>query len=400
MKSRLAQYLGLVLLTAVAVVVALTAGLGRFFGILSAPSAHIGDLAEIRVPVEVQEARPEAIEILRQYSGMIRPRERYTLSFQVAGQIAELGVDEAGRPLDEGDRVEAGQFVARLDDRILSAQHKEAKARLEKAQYDLNLANELRSRNRNALSDAEYQERLTQVALMEAAVEMAEKRLADSRVAAPVRGVISKRYRKAGEAINMHEPVFDLIEVDTVLLTLGVPESEIREIRKGQVVHVDLLARDMFGKKPEPIEGRVYRLDEAADDKTGLFEVEVELPNPDGALKPGLVATGRIVVDVVEGFRLPKVAVVFRDGRTSLFTVDDQQSARQRFPQRWIEQESSIVVPLDQLAEGERKVIVRGQHRLIDGRGVQAVTPAAEVAVGVDDGPEPRSADAPPNASI
>lgn len=381
MKSRFSQYLGLILLTGVATFIALTAGLGRFFGVLSAPTAHDASTADVRVPVEIVDAKPEAIEVLRQYSGMIRPRERYALSFQIPGQIAELGVDAEGQPLDEGDAVKAGQFVARLDDRILSAQCKEAKARLEKAQYDYNLANELRARNRNALSDAEFQDRITQVALTEAAVEMAEKRLTDARITAPVDGVISKRYYKAGEAINLHEPVFDMIEVDTVLLTLGVPESEIREIRVGQKVHVNLLARDMFGQQPASIEGEVYRVDEAADDKTGLFEVEVELPNPQGALKPGLVATGRIVVDVVEGFRLPKVAVVFRDGRTSLFSVDAKNAARQSFPQRWIEQENSVVVPVDQLAEESRRVIVRGQHRLIEGRAVQIAPEAGAVPV-------------------
>lgn len=377
MKSRLAQYAGLLVLTGVATAVALTAGLGRFFGALSAPPAPSSTQATIRVPVEVSDATPAPIEIIRQYSGMMRPRERYVLSFQIAGQVAELGTDAEGRPLDEGDRVVAGQMVARLDERILAAQYKEAKARLEKAQYDLNLANQLRERNRSALADAEYQDRITQVALTEAAVEMAEKRLADSRILAPVDGVISRRYRKTGEAVNMHEPVFDLIEVDTVLLILGVPESEIREIEVGQPVHVDLLARDQFRQQPERIEGRIYRVDEAADDKTGLFEVEVELPNRDGKLKPGLVATGRIVIDVVEGFSLPKVAAVFRDGRTSLFAVDADQKARQLFPERWIEQDSTIVVPVDQLPPESRRVVVRGQHRLIDGREVEVLAPGA-----------------------
>ena len=106
---------------------------------------------------------------------MIRPLERFTLGFEVAGRVDELGEVEAPggpdastpRPLDDGDRVTAGQGLARLDNRAhlarieeVRARHTEnqanltaASARREQAHDDKKRADDLRSRGGTAITD-------------------------------------------------------------------------------------------------------------------------------------------------------------------------------------------------------------------------------------------------------
>ena len=76
----------------------------------------------------------------------------------------------------------------------------------------------------------------------------------------------------------------------------------------------------------------------------------------------------RIVTDTMEGFRLPLVSAVYRDGKMMLFTVDPQKKAHSIELDRWIAQGPDLILPA--LPDDHRQVVVRGQHRLIDGRDV------------------------------
>jgi multidrug efflux pump subunit AcrA (membrane-fusion protein) len=136
------------------------------------------------------------------------------------------------------------------------------------------------------------------------------------------------------------------------------------------------LARDRFRRKRPPLEGHVRRVAQAADDTTGLFEVEVVLANPGGSLKPGLIGLAHVVVQTVQGFRIPETAVVFREGRAFLFSVDSSGVARQFVLEDWIEEGSDLI--LAELPPEHRRIVVRGQHRLVDGRAVEEVDLAGD----------------------
>ena len=355
--------------------------------------------AVAKTPVSVMEARRESIEITDTYSGMVRPFERFSLGFEIAGRVSKLGANAENESLDDGDRVGKGQVLAELDARvyrarldevnaqssIVRAQLKDGKARLEQAQSDMRRADELKRRAVKAITDAEYQEYVTALVTAQAQTEQvaaqleqtraqrltAEKNLEDTKLVAPVAGVISKRMVNAGESVGAHQTVMEIIQVDEVLLMLGVPEAYVGGIRVGQLVHVELLARDRFRRKRSHTEGRVYRVAEAADQTTGLFEVEVLLSNADGCWRPGLIAVGHIVVDRVDGFRIPMACAVFRDNETFLFTVDANGKAQRVDLENWIEQGGDLVIT--DLAPTERLVVKRGQHRLVEGREVELV---------------------------
>lgn len=322
-------------------------------------------------PVSLTTIERESLEITDSYSGMIRPMERFSLGFDIGGRVIAMGTNAAGAPLDEGDSVRSGDLLVRLDDRVLVALLKESKAQLEQAQSDFNRIRKLRESRPEVISETAFQAALTAQALAEARIDMAEKNLEDASLVSPVDAVISRRTINVGESVGAHQTVLELIQVDEVLLVIGVPEAYIVEIRPGQPVHVELLGRNRFRRKRPQLDGHVRRVAQAADDTTGLFDVEVILANPDGLLKPGLIGLAHVVVETVQGYRIPEAAVVFRENETFLFSVDSFGVAHEFAFTDWIEEGPDLI--LSELPPEHRRIVVRGQHRLVDGREVEEV---------------------------
>ncbi len=148
---------------------------------------------------------------------------------------------------------------------------------------------------------------------------------------------------------------------------------------------MNLESRDRFGRELPAIEAQVYRIAELADPRTGLFEVEIRVPNDEQVLRSGMVATAEVVVDRISAYRLPESAVLFRDDDTYVFGLDEADEPLQvmfwqvdkipletarRIPlSEWIDQGDELLVPSTSV-ELDR-VVVRGQQRLSDGQHVR-----------------------------
>ena len=358
--------------------------------------------------VTVADIRPELAELSIIYSGKIRPWETYSLGFEIGGRVLELGKDQQGRPLDDGARVSKGQVLARLDSRILRARKSETVAQLEQAMSDLRRARSLRELGGQAITDAEYQEFLTALALAKAQQEMATKNLEDSTLVSPVDGAISRRMVEAGESVNPHANVFEIVENNNVLLVVDVPEAQVRELelrmravedaRKRNMdgeaavfrANVQLEGRNAFGQPWPPIKAEVYRIAEVADARTGLFEVEIRIPNSDGLMRPGMVATARIVTDRLLAYSIPENAVIFRDGKAFVYSLRAESASNQVMfweigpttlqratrveLEQWSDQGDVIIVPAASVDLGP--IVMRGQQRLASGQLVRVTNPA------------------------
>lgn len=373
-------------------------------GIEPAPLA-----AQPRTLVKAVSLEPAMRDVFIRYSGKIEPWENYSLGFEIGGRVAALGENSRSEPLDDGDRVEAGQLLARLDDRILRARLAEAEANLELAVSELQ-----RSRGaRSVISESEFQNDVARQAQARAAQQVAVKSLEDSLLVSPVTGSISRRMVEAGESVNPNEVVFEVVENDRLRLVLNVPEARVRELelRRREVAqakaegsesadpeadvfraHVRLEGSDLYGNPWPMIDAEVYRIAETADRVTGLFEVEIAIDNEDGLLRPGMVATADLVTDRIRGYELPEAAVLFRQGSTYTFVVDDEptdlavmfwgvgqttvQRARRVNLTRWIDQGETVLIPED--AAELPRVVTRGQQRLRDGQLVRLIGGTSE----------------------
>lgn len=377
-----------------------------------ASTAPPPSVAAPKARVAVANIRPQLSEVTIKYSGKIRSLEDYSLGFEIGGRVASLGVNEQGQPLDDGDSVRVGQVLARLDDRILRAQRSEAVAQQEQAASDLAIARNVRDRGgRQVITDAEYQEYLTQMALAKARQEIATKNLEDTVLVSPVDGTISRRRVEAGESVNPHAVVFEVVENHNVLLVIDIPEARVRELelRKRSVAaakqriatsggdpeeavfraRVQLEGRDVYGRPWEPINAEVFRIAALADERTGLFEVEVLIPNEDGLLRPGMVATAEIVTDRLLAYQAPENAVVFRNGDAYLYHLQSEQAGMKAMfwevgktdlyraeridLNEWVDQGDVVLLPAASYDLGP--MVVRGQQRLSGGQLVRVSNP-------------------------
>ena len=366
-------------------------------------------------PVAVLQVEEESVKIVEKFSGRLEPFESYTFAFDMSGRLTEFGKSDDGLPLDEGMTVRKGQLLAKLDDRLLRAkllsaraQLDEAKARLEKSDSDYRRAKDLQARGSGLITAEEFGDRSTRwkeatarLAMADAMLQQADRNLEDTRIASPIDGVISKRHVQAGESIRQHDPVFEVVQIDRVLLVVGVPESKIRKIHPGQRVNLDFIGRGTFGHRWASRTGRVHQVAETENEVSKLFDVEILVNNSTGELKPGLIALASIEIQEVHGFQIPVSSVLFRiqrDPKTGarretgfIFSVSEQTApsatgtavaaddkgkpshVAHRFQLGdWVEQDMNLVL-LD-LPPEHHTIVVRGQHRLVDGRPVQIVT--------------------------
>lgn len=381
------------------------------------PIRDLPPVMATKAPVVIAPVQVRECEILSTYAGKIQPWETYQIGFPVTGRVNSLGATAEGRPLDDGDVVQAGQVLATMDDRVFRAQKSEAAARIEQASSDLQRAQRARQTNRAAVTDSELQNWVTELALARAQHEIAVKNLEDATLRAPVDATISKRMIKSGESVNPNQIVFELVENKNVLLVVDVPETKIRELEERNravtrnrqstdqttdttfTAYVHLEGRDRYGNPWPMLEGEVYRIPVVSDARTGLFAVEIKLANAERLLRPGMVATADIVTAKILGYQIPESAVIFRQRRAYMFTVEQETAemellywnlgkaslyrARRIDLKRWIDQGEFVIVPQEEAQL--QSVITRGQFRLAD-RQVVRVMNLDELSPGLANG--------------
>ena len=140
----------------------------------------------------------------------------------------------------------------------------------------------------------------------EAAERIARKRLSDSTLIAPVSGFISKRNIEEGAMASPGTPVFTIVELDPVEIQVGVPETDVRLVHKGQQAIVTASARPGV-----TFSGKVRLVNVSAEPQTRTYMVRIKVPNPKGALLVGMIAEARILgSETLDVLTLPGQALV------------------------------------------------------------------------------------------
>jgi membrane fusion protein (multidrug efflux system) len=159
---------------------------------------------------------------------------------------------------------------------------------------------------------------LAEVTAREATLNRATRDLQDAVIRAPFEGVVAERLVSPGQFVRVQTPVMRIVRLHPLRLTAEVPERFAPAIRVGH--KVSLLVDAFPGR---PVEGVVTRISPDVNLKSRAFAIEGEVPNADGALKPGTFARVRIVTDRVDQvLAVPITAVQTRYGRSLIFTVN------------------------------------------------------------------------------
>jgi RND family efflux transporter MFP subunit len=310
-------------------------------GTVSRLLVDLGDLVRAGQVVAELDPRELALGVEQAEAGVVAARDALARArAQVAASQAQLEQVRASRPaLEAGvDRTRAAleeaqanlermrrlveeAFIAQRDLDVARTQYEAALAQHKTAQVDLG---QFPARVRVAEAQLESDRSAVRVAeadlrRREADLALARKKFSDVTLRAPIAGAIARRHLNPGQYVQEDKPVFTIVRSDPLKFTGTVAEHAALDVRPGQLVRarVEPIAGRQFS-------GRVTRVSPAIDMTSRTVQLEAEVPNPGGLLKPGLFARVSVVKreDHDVPF-VPETAVSYLAGITRVFVVAD-----------------------------------------------------------------------------
>jgi membrane fusion protein, multidrug efflux system len=309
------------------------------------------------VPVETQPLK--RAEMLAIYSGTapIEAQEEAEVVAKVGGEVRQIFVEE-------GDAVQSGQVLARLDGDRLRLELAQIEANLRKLERDYKRQLDLSEKGLVAKGTAENAK--FDLDALRASYDSARLELSYTEIRAPIGGVVSVRHIKLGNTIKPNDPTFRITDLDPLIAYVHIPEKEFRKLAPGQ--NADVVVDALGGER---YVGTISRISPTVDPQTGTFRARVEVPDVSRRLKPGMFARVNIVYDRrPDTLQLPRTAILDADGEQSVYIVADgkaqQRSIRTGLTNGgWIE----VVEGL----QGDESVVVVGQAGLKSGTPVKVV---------------------------
>jgi len=242
-----------------------------------------------------------------------------------------------------GDPVRRGQLLAKIEDREIQEQvrqaeasHAVARATIRQREADLKLAQTNLERNRNLLerellprqtyddTEARHQAALAQLDLANAQFEQAKSRLEELRInlsntniLSPVDGFVGKRFLDPGASVGPNAPVVSVVDIRSVRMVANLVEKDTKRVVAGTPAEVEV---DAF--PGEKFSGKVSRVAPVFDPATRTAEMEIEVPNRGFRLKPGMYARVQLTIGTKsDALTVPRNAVVDVEGKQGVFVA-------------------------------------------------------------------------------
>lgn len=249
-------------------------------GVLSCSSHREDNKEERRIPVKIQEITSESSSYKQEYIGSVEGENAVDISFQTGGNIEQVY-------FQEGQSVQKGQLLARLNKTSLQSMYDAAKATLNQAQDAYNRLTILHENN--SLPEIKYIEVKTALEQAQSSERIARKSLSDCSLYAPFSGVIAKRYSDAGANVLPGTPVYNIVTINTVKIKIAIPEREVSAIKPGQMCSVKISALN-----DQVFEGKVVEKGISAHPVSHTYDIKVQIVNKDLRLMPGMVCKAYI----------------------------------------------------------------------------------------------------------
>lgn len=319
----------------------------------------------VAVPVEI--GKPTRGDIVAVYSGTA-PIEAFAeadVIAKVAGEVREILVEE-------GDNVEQGQILARLDGDRLRLELNQSQANLRKLQRDYERNVDLKEKG--LISTGDFDKIRYDMEALEASFNLAKLELDYTQVRAPISGVISDRFIRLGNTISANDPVFRVTSFDPLVAYLHIPEREYRNIAKDQIVGIDIDA--LQGQR---IIASVTRVSPIVDPQTGTFKITIEISDAERRIKPGMFGRISIIYDQhTNVLQVPRSAILEESGETSVFVIEDDKAIRRDVTTGYA---NSGMIEITSGLEDDDKVVTVGQAGLKDESVVTIINETDEAQV-------------------
>jgi len=285
--------------------------------------------------------------------GSLLSDETVMLRPEAAGRIREIN-------FHEGQPVEQGQVLLRLDDQIARAELSQASANLSLAQSQNRRAASLQAEG--FISQQARDEAGSKLKVEQAAVSLARARLDKTVIVAPFAGVIGLRNVSVGDYVNIGQDLVQMESIDPLKLDFRIPEQYLTQVRAGQALDV------RFDALPgERRVGEVYAISPVIDAGGRSILVRAKVANHDGVLRPGMFARVQLLFAREDVLVVPETALAPSGQAQVVYRVVDGHA--QRVEVLIGERRDGVVEVRRGLNEGDQ-VVVAGLQRLNDGAAV------------------------------
>ena len=299
--------------------------------------------------VKVMPAAKQDVSQNGTYSATVQAFAVNNIAPQSGGRIQKVNVEI-------GDFVGRGQILAEMD----RVQLDQAKLRLSNAETELARLKQLYEQGGVAQSDYEAAELNCKVSK-----STYDNLLENTILRSPISGVVSARNYDRGDMYGMAAPIFTVQQIVPVKLLVGISEADYTKVRKGDAVTltVDALPGRSFS-------GTIKRLYPTIDPATHTVNIEVQVPNQNRELRPGMYAKVDVNFGHSTNIVVPDAAVVRLQGsgQRNVFVVEDGTAVQREVTLgRHFDGQYEI---LSGLSEGEL-VVVKGGNTLRNGAQVE-----------------------------
>ncbi|MFO7560062.1 MAG: efflux RND transporter periplasmic adaptor subunit [Desulfobacterales bacterium] len=309
------------------------------------------------VNVVTMEMKPESIRDRINFPGAVEPWVKLKILSEVRGKIIQ-------KVVDEGSEVGKGDIIAIIDSRDYENALISAKASYQAA---------LSSRDR---IEKLYQEQLATRSQLDdatAMVDMGKAQMDSAKlnfdrctIRSPISGILNRRYFEPGQYMNISDPIAEVLQIDKVKITLGIPESDVNAVCSvdDYEVKIDALGGKTFHAKK-------YFLSKSTDSMARLYTLELEIENPSGEILPDMFARVEIVkAEIENAIIIPLFSVITINGENIVYVVNDDIVQSRKIE---LGLQEGWRVQVTKGLEPSEHVVVVGQRSVNDGQKVNII---------------------------
>ena len=309
-----------------------------------------------KIPVAIETVKKGCLSENVVATGILEASDVLNLVSETQGKIIKIYKEK-------GDRVSAGDIIAKVDDEVISANVLTAEANY--AQFEKDVERLTRLSEENAVTKRDLEQATIGLKKAKADLINAKKALGNTSIKAPIPGYINNDFITVGQLLGGGSPVCEIVNNSKLKLNIKVSEREVYKIRTGQSVTVSLT---VFPDKK--FNGTITSIAEKAD-AVMKFNVEITLDNDVNAhLKSGLYAEVVLPVKNEEELIISKAGIVGSMESPIVYVAQNGEATKRELI---IGQSNNKQVEvLSGLSDGEQ-VIISGQLNLKEGNEINII---------------------------
>lgn len=338
---------------------------------------------EIATPVVTARVVRGAISAQIRTTSTIEAERMVTVHAESTGRITALGIEE-------GDELEEGQVLARIRQDLQRSGLDRAATSLTKTERDLETVRQLHARGVASQFELDQAELAYETATID--VRDRKRDVGNTRVVAPFRGTVTQRFVSEGAFVTTGAQLLSIVDFDTLVARVFVPEKELDRLRVGQ--DAEVAGKAAQGRRGT---GKLVRIAPVVDAATGTVKVTIALPpalvGGEAGFLPGMYAEVTLTTETrPQASLVPKPALVYDEEVPYLFVVDGERVQRVKVELGLTDRERAEIVSGIELGQ---EIVLAGHAGLKDGglitrvdeNGKPAEAPATEASPAVAEPP-------------